>query len=247
MSWFEEWFDSPLYEKIYADRNEEEAALLADLIQKIIPNSDYPEILDLGCGRGRHSINLANRGYHVTGVDLSEQAIKKAKRLASEDHLHDIRFLVGDMRDPLHREFDAILNLFTTFGYFLEDSENRKVLYNVSGMLKEDGIFIQDFLNPYFVNNTLVSREEGRYEDLQYEIERKIEDRMVFKKIRFTGDSLDEPVEFSERVKLYDLNWFENQLPTAGLKLKTCYGDYHGNPYKTDKSPRLIMVSTKEE
>jgi len=79
MSWFEEWFDSPLYEKLYANRNSDEAERLADLIEKEIPVKKYSTVLDLGCGRGRHSIALATRGYDVTGVDLSEEALAKAR------------------------------------------------------------------------------------------------------------------------------------------------------------------------
>lgn len=108
MSWFEEWFDSPLYEKIYANRNREEASQLADLIETIIPKNSYPTLLDLGCGRGRHSIALAKRGYQVTGIDLSEAAIQKAKHLSEVEGLTNTRFLVSDMRDRMDQSFDSI-------------------------------------------------------------------------------------------------------------------------------------------
>lgn len=245
MNWFEEWFESPLYEKIYANRNQEEAAQLADLIETMIPKESYPALLDLGCGRGRHSITLAQRGYQVTGVDLSEAAIRKAKQLADADGLHQVRFMTGDMRDRLNLTFDSILNLFTTFGYFLDDAENLKVLTNVSRMLKPGGVFIQDFLNPSMVKKNLIAEEEGSYENLHYHIERFIRDEMVFKKIRFTGPELDEPVEFNERVKLYPLDWFEQNLSRAGLTLRSTYGEYDGAPYHKGSSSRMIMVSKK--
>ncbi|HKL03925.1 MAG TPA: methyltransferase domain-containing protein, partial [Cryomorphaceae bacterium] len=135
MSWFEEWFDSPLYEKLYSNRDEKDAASLAELIEEVIPVSDYRNILDLGCGRGRHSITLAQRGYQVTGIDLSKKAIQKAKRIARQKNLDNVEFFVRDMRAPLPKQFDAIVNLFTTFGYFLEDEENRRVLVNTQKML----------------------------------------------------------------------------------------------------------------
>lgn len=245
MSWFEEWFDSPLYEKIYANRNREEAAQLATLIENQIPASDYSHLLDLGCGRGRHSITLAKLGYHMTGIDLSEEAIKKARRLSSDDQLKNIEFFVGDMRDPIDRTFDAVLNLFTTFGYFLDDSENVDVIKNVHRMLKPGGLFMQDFLNSELVQKSLVPSEEGEYENLHYQIERKIENRMVFKTIRFTGADLDKPLEFTERVKLYDLDWFERALEANGFDLLTLYGDYKGGSFVKNESPRLIMLSQK--
>lgn len=246
MSWFEEWFDSPLYEKIYADRNHKEAAQLANLIESRMPGSGFRDLLDLGCGRGRHSITLAKRGYRITGVDLSEEAIKKARRLASEENLKNIRFLIGDMREPIEQTFDAILNLFTTFGYFLDDLENRNVLKNVNRMLKSDGLFFQDYLNSHFVKSNLVPSESGEYDNIQYEIVRKIEENMVFKTIRFSGPELNQPLEFTERVKLYELDWFEKELEQNGLKLLTLFGDYKGSPFQKKESPRLIMLSQKK-
>jgi 2-polyprenyl-3-methyl-5-hydroxy-6-metoxy-1,4-benzoquinol methylase len=79
MEWFEEWFDSPLYEKLYSDRDDEEAELMADLITGLINPVTSPALLDLACGRGRHSLQLAARGFRVTGVDLSERAIRIAR------------------------------------------------------------------------------------------------------------------------------------------------------------------------
>src|SRR5690625_5483861 len=111
MSWYEDWFDSPLYEKLYSNRNKEEAHLLADLIEDEIPKQSYPEILDLGCGRGRHSIALARRGYQVTGIDLSKEVVGKAEEIAEEAGLRNVTFLTGDMREPLDQRFDAVLNL----------------------------------------------------------------------------------------------------------------------------------------
>jgi len=245
MSWFEEWFDSPLYEKIYANRNREEAAQLAALIENQIPHSDFPDLLDLGCGRGRHSITLAKRGYNVTGVDLSEEAIKKARQIAAGESLNNIHFITGDMRDPLKHTFDAVLNLFTTFGYFLDDSENMDVLKNVNRLLKTGGLFMQDYLNSEQVKKNLIPSESGEHGNIHYDIERKIEDEMVFKRIRFSGLEKGKPLEFTERVKLYDLSWFEKQLDMNGMDLLTIYGNYKGGTFIENESPRLIMLSQK--
>jgi 2-polyprenyl-3-methyl-5-hydroxy-6-metoxy-1,4-benzoquinol methylase len=244
MSWFEEWFDSPLYEKLYANRNEEEAALLAELIASEIPLEDYPVILDLGCGRGRHSLELARRGYRVTGIDLSENAIEKAQKKAAGQKLANIDFMVRDMRQPLLQTFDAIVNLFTTFGYFLEDDENSKVLQGVSMMLKPNGLFMLDYLNREAVERNLVPEESGTYGGVHYRITRSIDDQMVFKSIRFSGGELKEPMEYQERVKLYDREWFEVHLKQAGMQMVKCYGDYRGKPFSS-KSDRLLMISKK--
>ncbi len=242
MSWFEDWFDSPLYEKLYSNRDDIEAASLADLIEEVVPVSEYRNILDLGCGRGRHSITLAQRGYQVTGIDLSRKAIKKAKRIAGQHNLENVEFFVRDMRDPLPKQFDAIVNLFTTFGYFLEDEENRKVLRNTKKMLAKGGVLFIDYLNPQYVEKNLVPSESGMYESLTYNVTRKIKDGMVFKTIQFSDDSLDKPVKYRERVKLYGLEWFRDVLGKSGFKIVETYGDYDGAPFHSE-SPRMIIVA----
>lgn len=242
MSWFEDWFDSPLYEKLYSNRNEEEASLLADLIEREIPRKCFPELLDLGCGRGRHSIALAKRGYKVTGIDLSREVIGRAEEIALEEGAENVRFLTGDMREPLSVRFDAVLNLFTTFGYFLEDIENIRVLCNIRKMLKDEGKAVIDFLNAAWVESHLVPEESGAFQNLDYTIRREIREGMVFKTITFRGSKLRGPVQYEERVKLYSRQWFEENLSDNGLSLNKVYGDYHGAPYNTRKSPRLIMI-----
>lgn len=246
MSWFEEWFDSPLYEVLYAYRNEEEAQKLANLIEKIIPAEFYPTLVDVGCGRGRHSITLASRGYHVTGFDLSPQAVKKARKRAKEKGLRQVHFLVHDMRHPLPETFDAAVNLFTTFGYFMNESESREVLKSVEQMLKPGGVFLMDFLNADKVKRELVDFEEGEHAGITYSIERKIEDGFVYKKMIFSGKGIDGQETYTERVKLFDLGWFRDNLESSGLTLKDTWGSYSGEPFDAENSDRLIMLSEKK-
>lgn len=245
MSWFEEWFDSPLYEKLYAYRNKNEANKLADLIEREIPASDFPHILDLGCGRGRHSITLAERGYSVLGIDLSKEVIKKASDIARERGLKNLHFEVGDMRRPLDKKFDAVVNLFTSFGYFLRDNENARVIKSVETMLDESGVFILDYLNAYKVSENLIPEENEEFQDLMVHIQREIRGNMVYKHIRFTGEDINKPIEYHERVKLYELDWFKNVFEEYGFELITVYGSYDGETFDKEKSPRLLMVARK--
>lgn len=245
MSWFEDWFDSPLYEKLYASRNEEEAALLADLIESILPKRDFKRLLDLGCGRGRHTITLGKRGYDVTGLDLSERALNTARSKAASQQLKNVRFVQGDMREPIPDTFDAVLNLFTTFGYFLDDSENEKVIASVSDMLNESGLFLIDYLNAELIKDNLDPSDEGQYNQYSYTISRYVDDGMVFKKIQFSGDDLAKPIEYVERVKLYDLNWFQTKLNQHGFEITELFGDYHGNSFDNKNSPRMIISARK--
>lgn len=245
MSWFEEWFDSPLYEKLYSYRNKNEANQLADLIEREIPASDYPNILDLGCGRGRHSITLAERGYTVLGIDLSKEVIDKATEIAHERGLNNLLFEVGDMRRPLDKTFDAVVNLFTSFGYFLRDNENARVIQSVETMLDENGVFILDYLNACKIRENLVPEESEDFQDLKVHIQREIRENRVYKHIRFTGERIDKPIEYQERVKLYELDWFENVFEENGFDIKKVYGSYEGEPFDKENSPRLLILAKK--
>jgi len=242
--WFEEWFDSPLYEKLYAHRDEKEAEVLADLIASKLSPENYNPLLDLGCGRGRHSIKLAQRGFEVTGVDLSPRAISQARNKAEKLGIDSIQFTEGDMREPLDLTFNTIVNLFTTFGYFEQDSQNRAVLDSVSTMLNPDGIFVLDFLNAYAVKKSIIPRDEGSIDGKTFTISREIKKDMVHKTITFTNGH-NESKKFEEQVKLYDKNWFEEELAKRNFSIKHMYGSYDGEQFNPENSPRLIIFAQK--
>lgn len=243
MDWFEEWFDSPLYEKLYADRDEEEAAQLIELLEETLSLQKCSKILDLGCGRGRHSINLTEKGYQVTGIDLSEQAISTAREKAKALNRGEIRFEVRDMRDPLPETFDAVVNLFTTFGYFESDTENARVFDSVRQMLVPGGIFVLDYLNATQVRNTIRSSEEGAFHGIHYTIKRYIRDNAVFKEIEFSGDKIDGTKNYAERVKLYTRSWFEREMGKRDLAIDHIYGDYEGSDFDPESSDRFLIIS----
>ncbi|MEX2640293.1 MAG: class I SAM-dependent methyltransferase [Balneolales bacterium] len=246
MQWFEEWFDSPLYEIIYSNRDEDEANLLAELLTRIIPPENYNNVLDLACGRGRHSINMAKRGYMMTGVDLSEESITIARSKAIKEDLREVAFVVGDMREPFPDTFDAVVNLFTSFGYFGTDEQNSQVIGNVAGMLRENGVFVLDYLNAHTARKNLVPEEEGSIGKYDYSIARTIQDDTIVKKIHFMRKGKTESHNFEERVKLYDRNWFESNFSKAGLILEESYGDYKGSPFRLETSQRLLMITRKK-
>ncbi|MGD8427950.1 MAG: class I SAM-dependent methyltransferase [Balneolaceae bacterium] len=243
MNWFEEWFDSPLYEKLYANRDEAEAARLVELLEETLPINGCSKILDLGCGRGRHAINLCKKGYNVTGIDLSEEAIATAREKARDLKLDNIRFEVRDMRNPLPETYDAIVNLFTTFGYFEEDSENAGVLESVKQMLKPGGIFVLDYLNAEKVKKTYVPAENGEFHGIHYEIKRYISDNSIHKDIEFSGKKIGGTKKYSERVKLYDCHWFKRKMANHDLIIDHIYGDYEGHDFDPNTSSRLLIIS----
>lgn len=231
-----------MYEALYAHRDDQEARKLSDLIHPRFPPSDHPRLLDLACGRGRHSLNLARLGYAVTGLDLSPRAISIAREKLASQHLK-ADFILGDMRDPLPDTFDGIVNLFTSFGYFDDDDQNRTVLRSIRAMLRPGGFLVLDYLNERWVRKTLVPRETGSLPSCEYAIDRWISGSMVMKKISMVRPD-SPPREFNEQVKLYGEGWFTSELEALGFRITERLGGYDGSAFDLEHSPRLITIAS---
>ncbi|WP_223070379.1 class I SAM-dependent methyltransferase [Paenibacillus caui] len=204
------------------------------------------EILDLCCGMGRHSMALEEAGYKVTGVDLSDVLLREARRNDPEGR---ITWKKADMRNlPFKDEqFDAVVNLFTSFGYFEHDTEHLKVLKEVRRVLKPEGRFIIDFLNPEYTASKLVPASERVDDGQRISEKRTIEHGFVKKRIEITMAEGDrgEPRRYLERIKLYSLKQFQGMLREAGLTLDAVHGSYDEDEYDILKSPRMIMVGRR--
>lgn len=201
------------------------------------------KVLDLCCGMGRHSLALAEAGYRVTGVDLSEVLLREAKRLDTEGQ---VTWHQADMRrlPLLNGEFDAVVNLFTSFGYFREDVEQIKALQEAARVLKPGGRFLLDFLNPAYTAVHLVPNSEREEEGQRIVERRRIEDGYIFKDITITAPG-GEPRHYTERIKLYGLEDFRRMLKEAGLELQNVHGNYDEETYDPDTSRRMILVGVR--
>src|SRR5205814_3776760 len=135
----------PLYAPFLPpEKTEREVDDLLRLL-KLPPGS---AILDLGCGYGRHALPLAQRGYQVTGFDKSEHLLRLAQQSDAIAQRVQVRWIHGDMRDiPFTNEFDAVLSLFSSFGYFEEEEENQRVLHQVQRALKPGGLLLMDLVS----------------------------------------------------------------------------------------------------
>jgi SAM-dependent methyltransferase len=132
------------YDALYADKDYRAEC---DLVEEIFRRSDRPvrSVLDLGCGTGRHSVELAHRGYEVVGVDLSEAMLERARRRAIDASPGSASFLCGDIQTiALDRRFDAVLSMFAVVGYQISDAAVRSTLANVRRHLEPGGVFIFD-------------------------------------------------------------------------------------------------------
>jgi SAM-dependent methyltransferase len=241
-SWFRHWFDSSFYHKLYANRNEEEAANFIDeLIAELGPVSGA-SMLDLGCGSGRHSKRLASRGFNVTGLDLAASSIRAAKKFETAS----LKFYRHDMRMPFGKNrFDYVFNLFTSFGYFKNGQENNRVINNISDSLTSGGILVMDYLNVQFAEENLVASEKKEIDGITYHIRRWADDRFFFKKIMIENMQGEESLEFTEQVAKLNVSDFDLMFKRNGLRIQKLFGDYHLNEYETQISPRLILLAKK--
>tara|TARA_R110002050_G_scaffold110013_2_gene221913 strand:+ start:22676 stop:23437 length:762 start_codon:yes stop_codon:yes gene_type:complete len=239
-NWFQKWFNTPYYHMLYHQRDNMEAKLfITNLIQELKPKADS-HFLDLACGKGRHSLFLNQQGFEVTGMDLSEESINFAQQHAS-DSLH---FYSGDMREPYgENRFDFILNLFTSFGYFENNDDNRKVCEQIAKALKPGGKVLIDFLNVSQLERGLVPQDEFLIEDCQFAIERKIVEDKVLKTIKVKEGNKEKL--FYECVQLLHEEDFKNLLHESGLHYEQSFGGYTFEPYSAQKSKRLIILASK--
>lgn len=242
MAWYEQWFSRDEYEIVYSNRNDAEAIELVDLIERTVIPAQGCSLLDVGCGRGRHAIEFARRGYRVTGLDLSERSLEVARELAEEEHLQ-IDFIAGDMRDPVgDNEYDGVLNLFTAFGYFEKWADHQRAVDAMAKAVKPGGFVVQDFLNPTAVENNLVPSDTRTVGDVSIDQRRWIEEGRILKEIIFSKE--EESHTFYESVALLSRSEFETMYSDAGLVLDSIAGDYSGSAHEPD-SPRMILFSHK--
>ncbi len=242
MEWFEDWFNSPYYHLLYSHRNQEEAHhFMQNLLMKLQPPAGS-RIMDLACGRGRHAQFLADKGFDVTGVDLSENNILDAQ-LNAHQKLH---FFVHDMRFPFRiNYFDYILNLFTSFGYFNTSRDELNTLKSAQKNLKPGGTLVIDFFNSHKIQQQFSAKEQTKViQDIQFIWNKELRQNHVFKEI--TVHDKGHTHHYHEKVHLLGLSDFENYFKSAGLVLKETYGNYTLDAFDPESSDRLIMIVQKQ-
>ncbi len=238
-NWFEKWFNTPYYHLLYNNRTHTEADLFIAKLMQHLKLKAQSRVWDLACGKGRHSIALNKLGYNVVGTDLSEESILEASKFEN----NDLQFYRFDMRSPFRTNyFDAVLNLFTSCGYFDNINDDIKVFKSVSTALKPNGIFVFDYLNRDWVINNLQTQHEIVKDDVKFVINKRIEKNRVIKNIRVIDANATS--EYSECVKLYALDEMIKIAEKASLKMEAVFGDYELGSYN-EKSGRMIIIFRK--
>lgn len=245
--WFENWFDSPYYHILYKHRNHQEAELFIDnLINDLNPPS-ASSFLDLACGKGRHSIYLCKKGFDVTGIDLSPENIAFANECIKKCPLesHKPEFYIKDMRKlNWYNQFDYIINLFTSFGYFESEKDEIATIQAVSEALKPEGIFVLDFMNVRKILSQLVLHEVKIIDEIEFEIHKSVENGFIVKKISFTDKG--KKYHFQERVKALLFDDFKKYFEASNLEITDVKGSYKLEPFDEQNSWRLILIARKK-
>jgi 2-polyprenyl-3-methyl-5-hydroxy-6-metoxy-1,4-benzoquinol methylase len=242
--WFATWFDSEYYHLLYKNRSTEEAE---NFIRNLCGALQLPigaQVLDLACGKGRHSRTLHQVGYVTTGVDLSEHSIAYAKQYET----NGLQFAVHDMRAVLAvNYFDAVFNLFTSFGYMQTQRQNKQVASAMLAAVKPGGLIIVDFLNAEKLMHQFQKPQSytEQRDTLSFDITKFIEEGKIFKKI-IVKENHAINGEFQEQVQLLRLQDFTALLShNAGLVAH--YGSYSLDAYSPMQSDRLVMIFRKNK
>ena len=243
MEWYKNWFNSEEYLKVYRHRDQKEANELVQLVIKNIDVSKVNNVLDMAAGSGRHAIIFTEKGFKVTAVDLSENLLSIGKKNAENENVK-IEFVHSDIRNfNPNIKYNLILNLFTSIGYFEKDEENYFILSKAYKLLENNGYFVLDYFNKNFVENNLVPSTVDEFDGSVITQNRFIEGERIIKEI--TIDNKGKINKYFESVRMFSKDELINMMEKLGFRIIKTFGDFMGNSFELDSSPRIIIIACK--
>jgi SAM-dependent methyltransferase len=229
---------------LFEERRWQQAQAEAADIISLLKLSPGAAILDLCCGPGRHSLQLAQTGFSVTGVDRTKTYLQKARKQAAKKGL-DIEFICADMRDFCRPNgFEAVINLFTSFGYFEDISDDKKVVTNAYRSLRNGGVFLIDTMGKEVLAR--IFRERDWYEAHGFLVlqERKVSRNWGWMEGRWVMVKDGKAEEYEVSHRLYSATDLAALLKDCGFTAVDAYGDLAGAPYD-HTAKRLVVVGRK--
>ena len=244
--WYDGFFEQEWLDEIALAREQERTAQEAEFIVEKLALEPGAHVLDLACGHGRITLELARRGYRVTGLDLSPRSLELAREAAEREDL-EIEWIQADMRDvPEGATFDAVVNVFTSFGYFEEEGENERVLAVVARVLRPGGALLIETINLLGL--------AGRYRDRRWEtletgtlyldehefdfLAGRNRARWIF--IRPDGTRS----ELVHSVRIYTPHELVSMIERAGLQVEAAWGGFDGSELSFD-CHRMVLLARK--
>jgi SAM-dependent methyltransferase len=215
-----------------------------DLIESLLDMRPGASIVDMGCGPGRHSLELSRRGYVVTGIDRTAVYLENARSKSEMEGLV-IEFIQEDMRRFLRPDsYDVALMMFTTFSYFEDPKENKKVLVNLFKSLKPGGKLLLDMMGKEVLARIFMERDWQERNGVFYLMERKVTKNWSWMENRWIRIDGQETSEYRVNHWLYSAVELSELFTESGFRGFQFYGNLEGEPYD-HKSRRLVAVGYK--
>lgn len=243
------WYEDESFWKTFAptmfnQERLEAAAGEVDHIVKLLAPEKGAKILDLCCGIGRHSLELARRGYQVVGVDLTEEYLAKARRQAESEGLN-VKFVRSDMRQFCQIEqFDAVINMFTAFGYFEIQADNLRVLTNIHCSLRKGGKLLIDTIGKEILARIFKERDWQEEDGRIFLRDCKARRNWSWIDSRWMMLENGKVTEFRFGHRIYSAVELINMLNECGFSSVSIYGDLEGADYDQN-AKRLIAIAVK--
>ena len=241
--WYDSFFVSDDWLAIARSAEDEERTRAqVDFVIERLGLEPGARILDLACGHGRHAIELARRGLRVTGLDISEPSLEIARERAATQDV-DLELVAGDMRElPWEDEFDAVLNLWTAFGYFADEAEDARVLAAVGRALRPGGSLLLDTLNVLRLARTWQPHGWQELDDGRLMIEDRAYDHLAGRSTAVWTVIGPDGSRSAHRhsLRAYTLPELRVLLEAAGLDVVDAWGGWEGEPFDWE-APRLIV------
>jgi SAM-dependent methyltransferase len=245
MKWYEdEIFWRETMPILFPESRLKEAEAEVEQLLELAEISSGAEVLDLCCGIGRHSLELARRGFRVTGVDRTRSYLELAAAAAEREGLR-LELVPEDMRRFRRDEsYDGAINLFTSFGYFEDPRDDRKVLENLYASLRQGGVLVMQLMSKEVLARIFRPRDWYAQEGILVLEERKVRESWSWIESRWTLISERGRIDLDLSHRLYAASELTGLLRSCGFGAAAAYGDFGGSPYD-EAAQRLVVVARK--
>jgi SAM-dependent methyltransferase len=247
-AWYVDFFGHDylnIYQHIFTAERSAQEVSFAERVLELEPGA---RVLDLCCGQGRHSVPFAQHGYRVTALDLSPAYLDLAQRAAQSHHV-ELETVSADMRSiPFQDHFDAIVNMYSSFGYLESEADDARVLESVAKALKPGGRLLLDMLNREWAVANYVQNDWHSGPDGTLYVERRELDLAASRMcVRFiiVGAEGGRRDSIGHDIRLYTLTEITRMLSLAGLRVTGAFGGFDSEPYAID-TRRMIISARKD-
>lgn len=241
-SWYTDWFDED-YLALYAHRDMNEARSFVDCLWKAAHLEPRDWVADIPCGAGRHALAFAEHGARVVGIDLSPVMLHRALQDSPQDT--PPFFIRSDIRRvPLAARFKLVTNIFTSIGYFEDESGNRTAFSELCRLLVPGGVLVVDIINAAYLRNHFVPITRRELPTGTVQEHRSIDEQRqrVLKRITIQRGHFERIIY--ESVRFYPQSELLQMAEANGVEPFQFWGNYAGEAFAAE-SPRLIMLARK--